>query len=478
VRRALLAVLLFLGLAVPARAQLNPGDCLGFTLEQGGVIVGCADYLNCITGDLSCTLSGTVVTVQAGGNLVKQSDGSIGESGDFKNSAGGGVDLGGTLLRLPVGTAPTSTDGDSSGEEGRVYVDSDGPPGARLDIATGASPGGWEHQAGRLHLLGGTGVDGPFSFDGSCSSDGAGGSACCEGGTTSGVAPNKICTLTANSLNPRYQGDSGTTLYSCEYDYTTCALTGGTVTCNSSTAYAATGAPNYGSLLTIRCQGSFQPTGGTIDMSGRGFAAGAGGTSGGTGTNRAGGAGGIGWFFNGGALGAAGKNNGSAGNSSPSNVRLRPMFATLPVGTGGGGGAGSGSAGAAGSGFITGLVGAGMTNQSVGTGGGGGGCNSSVASGTGGDGGRGGGGIKIETASAWGCTGATLTVAGSAGASGKAGGAGGAAGGVEVDARDLGTDTCTYTTTGGNAASPSDSTNCGTSGAGGAGYSRVQRAPF
>jgi hypothetical protein len=415
--------------------------------------------------------NGTPFSLNADATAVHKEDGSIGDPADFRNSEAGGVDLAGTVLRPPATTAATGLHCDAAGEAGRIHVDTDGPPGARESICNGTA--GWEPQGLRHHLVGGAGGDGAFLMapgsSGSCSAGDCDDSC----GSCTGTRPACTCTLTANSYLGMYTLNSG--LASCVYEFTTFSLSGGTVTCGA--AMTGTGGPYWGGLLLLRMQGSPTITGGTIDMAAKGVPPGGGGTSGGTGTARAGGNGGSTAFLAAPGGAAAGKNNGTVGVSTPANYRLRPWGTTYPVGAGGAGGAGSGAVGGAGGGHTP-PLGWAMSNLSGATGGSSGGCNASVATGTGGDGGRGGGGIIIETAGTWACAGATLTVAGGAGASGKAGGAGGGAGGIELYYRDLGTDTCTKTTTGGAAASPSDATNCGTSGAGGAGYVRSQRVPY
>lgn len=109
-----------------------------------------------------------------------------------------------------------------------------------------------------------------------------------------------------------------------------------------------------------------------------------------------------------------------------------------------------------------------------GAGGGGPGCTVS-ATGTPGDGGRGGGGIIIEAGNRYECIGATLTTAGAAGGTG---GSGGGAGNIWIFAKEFGTDSCTYTTTGGAAGATFNSPNCGAGAAGGNGCTGKWLVPF
>jgi len=75
--------------------------------------------------------------------------------------------------------------------------------------------------------------------------------------------------------------------------------------------------------------------------------------------------------------------------------------------------------------------------------------------------------LRIESAGTYTCTSATITVAGANGATGGGGGGGG--GGVWVGTKILGTDSCTYTLTGGSAGG-SPLTNCGAGAAGATGW--------
>jgi hypothetical protein len=471
------ALLLLLLLPLGARAQDGMGNpptppLLRLPPRPQAACTAGAFWLQADSGTstlVGCE-NGTPFSLNADATAVHKEDGSIGDPADFRNSEAGGVDLAGTVLRPPATTAVTGLHCDAAGEAGRLHVDTDGPPGARESICNGTA--GWEPQGLRHHLVGGSGGDGAFLMapgsSGSCSAGDCDDSC----GSCTGTRPACTCTLTANSYLGLYPINSG--LASCVYEYTSFTLSGGTVTCGA--AMTGTGAPYWGGALVLRIQQSPTITGGTIDMAGKGTPPGGGGTSGGTGTARTGGAAGTTAYLPGPGGAAAGKNNGTVGVAAPANYRLRPFSDTYPVGTGGGGGAGSGAGGGGAPGAT--VLGFPMVSMAGATGGSSGGCNASVATGTGGEGGRGGGAILIETAGTWACSGATLTVAGGAGASGKAGGAGGGAGGIELYYRDLGTDTCTKTTTGGAAASPSDATNCGTSGAGGAGYVRSQRVPY
>lgn len=421
-------------------------------------------------GTDSCTLDGSVTQLGS----------CIGEATDFCTDAFGGVDLGGTIVELPNGTAPTASQCDATGEAGRAYVETD----KSLDPFV-ACPGasGWQSGAGRFWALGGTGADSGFQFDGSCSAGGLGGD-CCRSGTITGTSPSKVCTLTANSILGRYQLEVSTAVYSCFYSFSAITISGGTVSCDvpPASTYAFNGAPTFGSVLWLRAP-TISITGGTINMAGRGTMAGSGGNAG-TAGNRAGGNGGCNHFFrtttgNSYSLGgAAGDNPGLAGLQPPAAIPSWPTIPNfLPMGGGGAGGAGSNTAG------NHGVV---PENAFVfnwpflgGTGGGGGGCSSSATSAAGIEGGRGGGGVILEAGMTYTCSGATITVAGNAAATGSAaaGAGGGGGGGIIRVARTFGTDTCTYTINGG-AGSSDGQAACAPGAAGGDGRAWQLTAPF
>jgi hypothetical protein len=394
--------------------------------------------------------------------------GLIGQCTDFEGTGQDGIDASCTFLELPKGTAPSSSMFDNADDEGKFYMETDAPTGDPLLVVHGTTI---QSAAGRYLALGGDGSDGAFTFNGAADTT-------CNGGTVTGSSPNKICTLTSNSAIARFPVDSGTTLYSCEYNFSSFTLTGGTVTCGVASAPAVQAVPTWGYALVLRVSGAWSVTGGTIDMAGRGTWGGVGGTGTGTGTGRAGGNGGGNSFF---PFGAAGANTGTAGGAGqqpPAALRVWPMLPFfVPMGMGGGGGASTGTAGGIASSLALATYAAPIPFI-AGTGGGGGGCSSSATSGTGTDGGRGGGAIWIETPT-YTCSGATMTVAGvNAGASpAAAGGGGGGGGGIVIVGRDLtGTDSCTYTTTAGNGVAAGQG-QCGAGGNGGAGRKWTFTAP-
>jgi hypothetical protein len=450
------------------------GNPVGISIYEGGTLLRRGvTKLAGAAGDFAFTCTAATCSMALGSNVTERGDASIGEPEDFRNSAGGGIDASGTRVRVQQGTAPTTAHCDEAGDAGGVYVDTDGPPGARRYECPGAT--GWEPQGGRFALLGGTGTDGAFQFDGSCSAGGLGGD-CCRGGTISGSSPNKVCALTANSILGRSPTDAGTTLYSCVYEYATFSLSGGTVTCGQAGAYADSGVqPTFGAVLWLRIKASPSLTGGTLDMAGKGVAGGAAGSNAALGA-RNGGNGGSSAFFPV-VAGGTGNAAGTAGTAAAT-TRLPSTWGTgvYYVGIGGGGGAGSGSNGgnASSPNFYSFLIHGGI-------GGGGGGCANAGSTGAGTTGGRGGGGLVIETAGTWACNAVTLTAAGSNGAAGsaRAGSGGGGGGGIALYYRDFGTETsCTFTVAGGSAGARGDATNCGTGGAGGAGLTVKQRVPY
>jgi hypothetical protein len=480
-------------------------------LQESGISRMDPWVINFTDNTVSCSTSTGVCDVGAGTTVVHQNDGSLGAGATWRTCSAGGIDAGGTCLEVPNGTGPAAADCDASGEEGRLYENTSDAPGARMDICTGT--GGWEWQAGRMDRTGGSGGDGAFTMtpgtSGSCTAGD-----CDDSCTTcTGTRPACVCTLPPNSYVARHalDGTTGSTMYSCWYEFTTGTLTAGTVVCGSDPQDTAL-SPTFGAQMVLRFQQTPNLVNGTISMVGRGAGAGTAGTnSASTGTARNGGGGGPSSFVGGGANGVgATPTPGTAGTNVLTNPRLRPYKECWGMGAGGGGGAGNGGAGGGANGASNAF--AAVDNFCGAPGGGGGGCTGSAANGAGSTGGRGGGGLWIETAGTWTggnsactapglagsqsvtcCTGSgtgtcslTLTTAGNpgsgtsfGGSAGKAGGGGGGGGNIELFYRKLGGETgITYTTSGGNAGTATDGTNCRNGGAGGNGQTFKYRVPF
>jgi hypothetical protein len=418
----------------------------------------------CNDGTAVCTLNANVPET-----------GQPGDCTDFEGTSDDGVDMSCTYLELPKGTAPGASMFDNADDAGKAYIETDAPSGDQILVVQGTT---LRSAAGRYLAVGGDGSDGPFTFDGACTQ----GASCCPStvGAVTGSGTTKTCTLIANSIAARSPNDAGVTLYSCEYNFSSFTYSGtGTLTCDVATAPAFNSVPTWGAMLILRVSGAVSITGGTIDMSGRGFTAGAGGSTTTTGTARAGGNGSGNSFFPVASAPAAGDTNGTTGHATPATTpRLWPMqpYFNL-IGTGGGGGAASGVNGSAGNGLALATYGS-STPFIGGIGGSGAGCSASATAAAGGNGGRGGGGILFESPT-YTCSGATFTVAGINGAASPAaaGGGGGGGGIVMLVSRDLtGTDSCTYTVGGGTGATEGQAA-CATGGTGGTGRKWAFTAP-
>lgn len=390
----------------------------------------------------------------------------IGESTDFAPQ----IDLTNKSIINNWGFTGTSTNTgtiDSSGGSEILPYNSSTAPTTNAKIRVNSTSGEVEYGYGSatsylvpgrdFWKLGGSGVDGAFTYGGEdtsttshkCAANG-GSASTCSGGTCSGTWPNGICTLTYNSILGRSNSLSSNTAVSVVKNYTTITITGGTVTIGTPGA--------LGSFLVLRATGAVSLSGsGKIDVVGKGTAAA---TSGACGQNT-GKRGGNNAYIPGGAAGASGNNAGSVGVAANSSPLVFPMFNFVNLlGTGGGAIPGTG-----------GVAAVDLTADNGptlgGTGGGGGGCLTGC-SGTGGPGGVGGGMVRIEADS---ITCNTFTIDASGGV-GSGGGSGGGGGGSHFLARTISETSCTRTVAGGAGASggPTLCNNSSTTGqAGGAG---------
>lgn len=313
------------------------------------------------------------------------------------------------------------------------------------------------------YRAGGLGVDGDFVFNGEdatsshhCAADG-GAANVCRGGTCSGTFPNGICTLAYNSPILRSSTVAGNTPQSVAlYQFSSLTMTSGTLT---------VGTPGLnGGHMIIYVSGdvSISGSGTIIDERLKGFAGGAGGAA--CTSSAVGKAGGAMFEYKGGTAGTAATtsctSNACDGIGFPANFdrTVLPWYPSIFVM-----GSGGGSQTAAGTG-----LGIGRADMITGpTGGGSGGCAASCT-GTVGAGGIGAGTVLMIVGGTYNCLAATWNASGQAGANGAPGGGGGAGGFIHIQARLLGTDTCTYTVSGG-AGGTLTGTNCGIGGPGAAG---------
>ena len=316
------------------------------------------------------------------------------------------------------------------------------------EVVTGYNSDGSPICSKSFFVVGGSGGSGAFTYNGetTCTGD------VCRGGTCSGTAPNGVCTLNVNSILGRYGSDnassygdpSPTDKFAAVYEYSSFTLQGGTVTIG--------GEGDFGGGLIIYVSGDVNITGGKIDLKGKGQKAG---TPGAVQCNATGNTSGQTRFGHGtgGGKNAAGENGSDVDVFS--GMEAVALLYSVDHHVGGAGAFGSEDS----------SVGAANIILSYGApGGGGGGCDTSCSA-TVGTPGDGGGYLKMEVEGVYSCSGATIDVSGTDASGALSGGGGG--GLAIIGAKSIGTNTCTYTVSGGSGGT--SGTNCGAGGNGGNG---------